>query len=186
MAVTPEAQPSPAFQVRPATEADVHQIVDIGRSVFSVEFAHTMTPEDLVKYLDEFYTAPQILSDLSDPSYTIFVASTAGPDPCVAGFAYLRYGAHEPCVESYPKRIELWRLYVDSRLQSAGVGKLLMQRCFNSAIDQGFRTMWLGVYEENWRAQKFYLKHGFEKVGEHGFWTGDTVTTDWIVVKSLV
>lgn len=53
------------------------------------------------------------------------------------------------------------------------------------ARDEGYKVMWLGVWEENFKAQKAYQKMGLGKVGAHDFTMGECVQTDWILSKFL-
>ena len=45
--------------------------------------------------------------------------------------------------------------------------------------------MWLGVWEENHRANAFYRKHGYAEVGEHVFMLGADAQRDLILAKIL-
>jgi len=45
--------------------------------------------------------------------------------------------------------------------------------------------MWLGVNEENAKAQRFYAKHGFERVGSKHFLVGDRYEDDWVMERAL-
>ncbi len=60
-----------------------------------------------------------------------------------------------------------------------------MQTVLDYAIENGFDTVWLGVWEYNHRAQAFYKKCGFEHVGEHIFQLGNDPQTDWIWQKKI-
>lgn len=187
MAITPSPNHTPpTFHIRPATDKDVPAIVDIGRRVFSASFAHTMTSLDLVTYLDETYTPKHVLRNLGDAAQTWFVATTTDVQSTLAGFAVLRRGASEPVVDPYPKPIELLRMYVDSPFHGTGAARMLMEAGIEHARREGYQTLWLGVYEENAKAKRFYDKFGFRHVGAHDFVTGETVTTDLLMVKSLV
>ena len=53
------------------------------------------------------------------------------------------------------------------------------------ARGEGYETLWLGVWEENGKAQGFYGRMGLEKCGEHEFIMGTCVQMDWIMKKSL-
>jgi ribosomal protein S18 acetylase RimI-like enzyme len=50
---------------------------------------------------------------------------------------------------------------------------------------RGAQTLWLGVWERNHRAQRFYAKHGFVDVGSHDFLVGKDRQTDRIMVRDL-
>jgi ribosomal protein S18 acetylase RimI-like enzyme len=44
----------------------------------------------------------------------------------------------------------------------------------------GAAALWLSVWENNERAQRFYKRYGFEHVGEHKFMVGNTADRDFI------
>ncbi len=45
--------------------------------------------------------------------------------------------------------------------------------------------MWLGVNQENERAQKFYAKSGFTRVGTKRFLVGDNYEHDYVFEQAL-
>ena len=45
--------------------------------------------------------------------------------------------------------------------------------------------MWLGVWERNVRAQAFYRKHGFDRVGSKVFVVGSDPQTDLVMLCEL-
>ncbi|OAQ88805.1 protease synthase and sporulation negative regulatory protein PAI 1 [Purpureocillium lilacinum] len=178
----------PAFKIRRAASGDLAAIADIGSRVFSATFGHSVTEQQLQNYLDEAYSQAAIAAEFADPNKTIIVATAPGDateSARVVGFAQLTQGSTEPCVEALPAVIELQRLYVDSAFHGKGVGKVLMQEAERIARDMGFINMWLGVWEENHKAQAVYSKLGFKKVGKHDFDVGGDIQTDEILVKAL-
>ena len=48
----------------------------------------------------------------------------------------------------------------------------------------GPRTLWLGVWSENFGAQRFYARYGFEKAGEYLFPVGDTHDLEFILRRA--
>ena len=46
------------------------------------------------------------------------------------------------------------------------------------------RTIWIGVWSENHGAQRFYVREGFEKVGEYGFKVGRTLDLEFILRRT--
>ena len=50
---------------------------------------------------------------------------------------------------------------------------------------RGARELWLGVWERNARAQAFYRKCGFEKVGTQIFVVGTDPQTDHVMMRNL-
>jgi ribosomal protein S18 acetylase RimI-like enzyme len=77
------------------------------------------------------------------------------------------------------KALELKRLYVLKEYHSKGVAQKLMVFFIAYALQNKYQLVWLGVWEHNLRAQKFYTKYGFVNSGfTHDFPIGNTPQTD--------
>lgn len=189
----PKAHPAAAgFQIRKAAPSDNHALASLGAEVFRATFAHSCTEEQLQAFLNEAYTPDAIARDIADTSKDVLVAtdptSPATPEAGggkLLGFAYLTRGSSEPCVSHLEKPVELQRLYIALGAHGRGLGKALSLAADQLARDQGFRTIWLGVWEENHKAQAFYRKMGYERIGEHVFDVGGDLQTDEIWWKAL-
>jgi ribosomal protein S18 acetylase RimI-like enzyme len=81
--------------------------------------------------------------------------------------------------------VELSRIYVAANWIGRGVGAAIMQRCIDEARASDSDVLWLGVWERNERAIKFYEKWGFTKVGEHVFVLGSDPQTDWLMARAI-
>ena len=81
--------------------------------------------------------------------------------------------------------MELKRFYVDRPWQGRGLAGELMAAAERAAQARGAREMWLGVWERNQRAQAFYLKCGFRKVGKKIFVVGTDPQTDDVMLKEI-
>ncbi|KAL6924195.1 hypothetical protein ACHAPO_003414 [Fusarium lateritium] len=176
-------QSSKPVGIRLATLSDASHISELGARVFSVTFGHSVEPHELAAFLEESYTTEAITNDINSPDKDVIVATNS--DDELVGFAYLTRGSTEPCVEDLDMTVELQRIYVDLDLHGTGVGKVLEKTIESMARDQGFKHLWLGVWEENPRAIKAYEKWGYKQVGDHDFTIGSVVQRDHILVKSL-
>jgi GNAT superfamily N-acetyltransferase len=128
----------------------------------------------------EAFSIERISRELRDPRSLTLLSELGGT---MIGYARLDEGEPEP-----PDRragIELVRMYVDSAHHGRGVADALMGRCIDEARSRGYGTMWLGVWEHHPRAQRFYARWGFERVGEHEFMLGDDRQTDWIMERAI-
>jgi len=172
-----------AISIRTATDSDANSIASLGSQVFSQSFGYSLSPEDLAAYLEDAYTPSQIAQDLADPLNETVVA--CDEQNRLLGFALLTQGTMEECIADKKDPIELQRLYVHPDSHGSGIGKALVATLEALARERGFKTMWLGVWEDNVKAQRLYAKMGFSKVGDHGFKMGNCVQTDWIMSKSL-
>ena len=83
------------------------------------------------------------------------------------------------------KPVELSRLYAHQKRIGQGVGQMLMDACVERAKAENCDVMWLGVWEYNPRAQRFYEKNGFSVVGSHVFLLGKDEQTDLLMQKEL-
>ena len=174
---------SHSINVRDATSEDAAAIATLGAHVFSTTFGYSVSPEDLSAFLEENYSTTAIAKDLANPARDMIVATTA--EDIITGFAILARETHEPCVEHLESKIELQRIYVDPAHHGNGVGKALAKRIEDMAREQGYVNMWLGVWEDNHKAQKVYEKLGYKVIGDHDFVIGRDIQTDHIMLKSL-
>ncbi len=53
------------------------------------------------------------------------------------------------------------------------------------ANERGVAYVWLGVWEHNYKAIKFYQDKGFVCFGEHVFVLGEDRQTDFLMKKTL-
>ncbi|GFM22549.1 N-acetyltransferase, partial [Mycobacterium sp. PO2] len=65
----------------------------------------------------------------------------------------------------------------------AGVSAALMDAVVRYASAQHAACVWLGVNQQNLRAQRFYGKHGFEIAGTKTFHLGAEVEHDYVMVR---
>jgi ribosomal protein S18 acetylase RimI-like enzyme len=80
---------------------------------------------------------------------------------------------------------ELSKCYVLPDRHGAGVAAALMTRTLEVARTRGASAVWLGVNEENEKAQRFYEKSGFVKVGRKRFEVGDRFEDDFVMERVL-
>lgn len=170
-----------SLDIRIATARDLHKVTELARDTFIATFADHNSPEDMARYINLAFTLEAVRAELADRACTFFLAEEKG---IAAGYAKLRRGSVEECV-SGPGPIELERIYADPELIGAGVGKTLLHTCIKTARSEGFKTLWLGVWEHNDRALEFYLRQGFSDVDEHIFMLGTDRQTDRIMQLDL-
>lgn len=167
--------------IRRATESDADLLASLGATTFYESFAAQNTPENMTGYLAATFGPEKQQAELADPRNTFLIAENAG---VAIGYAHLRVGK-SPASVSDPKAIELVRLYVSSTFQGSGVGGRLIDACLTEARQAGHQTIWLGVWQQNTRAQAFYHRWDFSIVGEHVFQLGDDPQMDWLMQRSL-
>ena len=167
--------------LRRANAADAGLLAELGARTFYDTFAADNKPADMAAYLAAAFSPEQQAAELADPRACFLLAEIDGR---AVGYAALRASDVPLCVMG-GKPIELVRLYVAQEWHVQGVGAALMRACLAEAQQAGYQTMWLGVWEHNRRAQRFYRKWDFNVVGEHIFQLGADPQTDLLMERAL-
>ena len=81
--------------------------------------------------------------------------------------------------------IELSKCYVHPDHHGAGIANALMTASLDAARERGAHGMWLGVNQQNARAQAFYVRSGFAVVGTKHFTVGTRVEDDYVLERPL-
>ncbi len=171
----------PVSQIRTASHSDAQTLSELGRNTFIETFASDNSQEDVDLYVRKTFSAEKQLKEIQDRDRMIEIAWIGDQ---AAGYLHLLKGTPDPCVTG-ASPMEILRLYVDSRWHGKGVGAELMNKCIQLAAAGKFETLWLGVWENNFRAQAFYKKYGFEAVGQHIFRLGMDDQVDLIMVRKV-
>jgi ribosomal protein S18 acetylase RimI-like enzyme len=169
--------------IRQATSDDAKVLTDLAYTTFWDAFAHhpKNAPDDLNHYMRQAFNVEQIAAELQDER-NIFLIAEIGDE--AAGYSKIIIDNIEPGVTA-KRPVELSRLYSHQKHLGQGVGQALMDACFERARAEDRDVMWLGVWEYNPRAQRFYEKNGFRVVGSHVFQLGKDPQTDLLMQREL-
>jgi diamine N-acetyltransferase len=165
--------------IRQATVDDAKLLTDLAYTTFWDAFAHhpKNAPDDLNHYMRQAFNEEQIADELGDAK-NIFLIAEIGDE--AAGYSKIIIDHIEPGITA-ERPIELSRLYAHQKHLGQGVGQMLMDACFARARAEDCDVIWLGVWEYNPRAQRFYEKNGFRVVGSHVFQLGKDSQTDLLM-----
>jgi ribosomal protein S18 acetylase RimI-like enzyme len=167
--------------IRHASHTDATLLAELGARTFAETFAADNSPEDMAAYLALYFHRDRLAAELAEP-HTLFLIAEV--DEVAAGYAKLGLGvAPDSVTGDHP--IELVRLYVAREWLGRGIGAALMQTCINEATQNGYHTIWLGVWEHNQRARAFYRQWDFHEVGKHVFQLGNDAQTDILMQRFL-
>ena len=162
--------------IRRAGSADAAAVAAIGAETFLETFGHLYPAADLDRFLPQAYGLDRTIADLADPAKAQWLVEADGQ---VIGYA-LAGPCALPHPEVTPECGELKRLYFRKAWQSGGHGGRLFAETMTWLQGAGPRNVWIGVWSENFGAQRFYARHGFAKVGEYGFPVGETLDREFI------
>jgi diamine N-acetyltransferase len=167
--------------IRRADAGDARLISTLATVTFFEAYFEQDEPPDLANYLVESFSPEVVAEELADPDSFFFIMYRGGK---TIGYGKLRDKEPHLSITS-PNAIELQRIYLVERVWGSGIGDRLLDHCVEFARNKGKEVLWLGVWEENLRALRFYKKHGFERVGTLEFPYADTVGVNAVMQLRL-
>lgn len=160
---------------------DLEVLLTFAKDVFIEAFGGLNTKENMDEYTQQAFTKQQLNSEISNPNSTFYFASHNGQK-----IGYLKVNTAEAQTEQIGEHaLEIERIYVVKKYYGQGVGKLLFQKALNIGKQLNVDCIWLGVWEENRRAIRFYEKNGFTAFDKHFFMLGDDEQTDIMMKLNL-
>jgi ribosomal protein S18 acetylase RimI-like enzyme len=169
------------IMMRRATPDDCDILAVLGertfRETFVEGFAIAYPPHDLADFVTRSYAPEVLAAKLADPAQALWLA--------FEGDAPIGYANAGPCrlphPDVRPHDGELYRLYLSQGQQGHGRGRRLMDAAL-AWLERAYPgPLWLGVWSGNLKAQAFYARYGFEKVGEYDFPVGATRDHEFIL-----
>jgi len=167
--------------IRNATPEDLNVIQSIGRETFFETFAASNTAADMNDYLEKSFHEDKLSAELNHPESRFFIA---WEDQTPIGYLKVNWGQAQTELKD-DTALEIERIYVRSSHQGQQVGRLLYEKALETARLLGKPAIWLGVWEANARAIRFYQKNGFVAFDQHCFIVGNDVQTDILMRKAL-
>ena len=174
-------------QVRRGAPADAAMLATLGARMFRDTFAADNTSADMDAYVAHAYGVEQQRAELALADAAFLIAEVGG-EP--AGYAFLRAApipAHVvgDVAATTPGTVEIARFYVDAAFHGQGIAHALMQAAIAEAARRSAATIWLGVWERNARAIRFYAKQGFHDIGSQPFMLGTDLQTDRVMTRPV-
>ncbi|MDX2235309.1 MAG: GNAT family N-acetyltransferase [Hyphomonadaceae bacterium] len=166
---------------RDAAPSDCDALSALMRETFCETFAHLYRPQDLAAFLAANYTPDRQYAEIIDGETQTRLAVSGG-----ALMGYAQIGPFKLPFDAGPARaLELYRLYVRETVQGQGVAAALMTWAMDAMRARAAVHAYLGVWCDNIRAQRFYARYGFEKVGAYKFPVGEALDDEWILRAAL-
>jgi len=135
----------------------------------------------MLQYASEAYTFEKISSEVNNPNSQFYLASL---NDQTVGYLKINFGDAQTELQD-PQALELERIYVLKEFQGRKIGQLLFEKTLEIAKQAKVNYVWLGVWEENASAIKFYEKNGLETFSKHIFMLGNDAQTDIMMKLDL-
>jgi ribosomal protein S18 acetylase RimI-like enzyme len=168
--------------IQKITINEVETLQAISRLTFYETFAAVNTEENMSRYLENDLSLERLSEELNNPNSEFYLASLKNE---VIG--YLKINCEPAQTEQKTANsLEIERIYVLKEFHGKNIGQLLLEYASQIAEEKGNENVWLGVWEENKRAIRFYQKFGFEEFDKHIFMLGEDAQTDILMRKKLI
>lgn len=153
---------------------DIEEIKYICEKTFYDTFSHENTKEDMENYLKENFSYDQLENEINNKASRFYIVKN---NENVVAYMKLNFdkAQTEP---GHHNTLEIQRIYILQEYQGKHIGKQLIQKTIEIGIENNLDYIWLGVWEHNVDAIKFYEKQGFKKFDTHIFKLGDDEQTD--------
>lgn len=168
--------------LRKCTAEELSQLRELSLRTYYETFAPLNTKEDMEAYLAKAFNADRLLGELNDPNSEFYFLYCGER---LAGYLKLNEAPSQSDINDAAS-LEIERIYVSGEFQGMGLGGYLMEQAVAKAVSRSKRYVWLGVWEKNEKAIRFYKKNGFYQAGTHSFFMGEDEQTDYIMRRDLV
>jgi ribosomal protein S18 acetylase RimI-like enzyme len=172
--------------IRAARPADAAALAVVAAATFPLACPPHTTDEAKADFIARNLTETSFAGYLSDARRALFLAEM---DDEAVGYTMLVFGEpHDADVAAAIRlrpTVELSKVYVLPGHHGAGVSSALLDASLAEARTRGAVGIWLGVNEENERANRFYEKSGFARVGSKKFLVGERWEDDYVRERAL-
>jgi ribosomal protein S18 acetylase RimI-like enzyme len=199
--------PITSLRIRTAVIADADRLARLAALTFPLACPPHTTDAAKAAFIDEVLSPARFREYLADPARVLLLADPARSagradaarpsgraDPArtaaePAGYTMLVDGdpadAAVRATITVRPTIELSKCYVHPDHHGQGVADALLEASLDVGRSRHAAGMWLGVNNENARAQRFYQRHGFVVVGTKHFRVGDRLEDDFVLERPL-
>lgn len=169
------------YDFRKISAVDIIELQNISRATFRDTFAEHNTEEDLNQYLDEQLSFNKLSEELNNPHSSFYFASE---NEKLVGYLKLNCStAQTELIDE--KAFEIERIYILKEYFGKGLGQFLLNNAIKIGKEMSPTYIWLGVWEKNSRAIRFYEKNGFKVFSSHLFTLGNDVQTDLLMKLAI-
>lgn len=169
------------MEIRKANIQDIEKLKEIGKRTFFETFSSGNTEENMKGYLENGFSSDKLKTELTDPNAEFYFCELKRK---VIGYLKVNSGQSQTEIKD-KNAFEIERIYVLKEFHGQKVGQLLYDKAIELAKSVKAEYIWLGVWEENPRAIRFYEKNGFAEFDKHIFKLGEDEQTDIMMKLEL-
>ncbi|MBK7709452.1 MAG: GNAT family N-acetyltransferase [Acidobacteria bacterium] len=167
--------------IRKANARDVRLISALSITTCYEAYFEFDPPHDLADYCFNFLSPEATETEFNDPSSTFLIAELGGN---AVGFIKLRENKVVECLKGR-NAIEVQRIYVLEKLKGRKIGQRLIEAGAAIGREKGYEVLWLGVWDKNVAAQKFYERIRMTNIGTTDFTDGKSDFVNFVYAREL-
>jgi ribosomal protein S18 acetylase RimI-like enzyme len=170
------------FLIKECSLKDIEKIKYVSEKTFYETFSGENSEEDMENYLKENFSYEQLESEVRNNGSKFYIVENEENV-----IAYMKLNFDKAQTEAgHNNTLEVQRIYVLQEYKGKHIGKMLMEKAIEAGKSSNVNYIWLGVWEHNINAIKFYEKQGFEKFDTHIFKLGEDEQTDNLMKLVLI
>lgn len=156
---------------------DLYSLQEIGIRTFSETFAKDNTQENLNHYLNKSFALDKLTEELHNSNCQFYFAEY---NKEIIGYLKVNTGNAQTEIKQ-ENALEIERIYVVKEFHGKKIGQLFFNKALEIARKKKVDYVWLGVWEHNHKALRFYEKNGFKVFDKHIFKVGNDEQTDFMM-----
>ena len=169
------------WSIRKAKPNDAVALAKLAEKTFRDTFGADNSATDMDQHCLEAYGAQIQTLEILDPEIDTFVCEFENQ---LIAYTQLSWLQAPSCVQAV-NPVEIRRFYVNSPWHGQGIAQTMMNRLLEHVTSKNADQIWLGVWEHNPKARRFYQKMGFLEVGDHVFQLGSDPQRDLILSRKV-
>ena len=165
------------YQISKVSLAEITALLEISKNTFVTFFKEFNSEQNLNEYLHKAFTIEKFNTELTNPNSIFYFAKYKNEN-----VGYLKVNFADAQTELKDKTsLEIERIYVINTFIGKGIGQLLLKKSIEIAKKNSLKYIWLGVWENNFKAIQFYEKQNFVKFDQHIFKMGNDDQIDYLM-----
>ena len=162
------------FLIKECNLEDIENIRYISEKTFYETFAGENTKEDMESYIRENLSYEKIENEVNNINSKFYLVLSNNE---IAAYMKVNFDKAQT-EEGHNNTLEVQRIYVLKEYKNKSIGKKLINKAIEIAKKKNLEYIWLGVWEKNINAIRFYEKQGFVKFDTHIFKLGEDEQVD--------
>ncbi|CAM1352702.1 GNAT family N-acetyltransferase [Tenacibaculum halocynthiae] len=165
------------MKIKKVTIQDIESLKEISKLTFIETYSSKNSYENMAKYLENEFSTEKITTDLINPNVEFYFATL---NKKIVGYLKINFGEAQTEIKE-ENTLEIERIYVLKEFHRKRIGQALYEKTIELAIKKNMEYIWLGVWEQNHKAIRFYEKNNFIAFDKHVFMLGNDKQTDIIM-----